>query len=520
MFKLLLVDDEDIEREGMASMIPWHQCGMELAGTAWNGIEGLEKIQMLSPDVVITDIKMPVMNGIELIRKGKEYDGTIIFIVLSGFGEYEFTSQAMELGVRHYILKPCDEEKIIEVLGKVQEELLERQKEREKDLQYRRQMRRLLPRAREQIFTNILLKKEQISGDYSLFMEEIGETAQVGILAFKAGQPFDYMEDFALSNIMEELFVRENVLLHTVIDRMALYLIRGESLRELDALVRKAELEFGRFKQVSMQAAVSRTAPFSDVLLLYEEICSLFAFQMKGEVPRVLSSSACCEAGEDAGLFDLGKLQEAKGYDKLLFELYLGWCKMQLCRMGADERKEAVKRMYLILCGEPYQEQRPEPGWKLQTPRDEEPMTEDFRREWQYFEDAALKIAKKRKWDGEAKEEQRMQEIFLAVYRNFSDSRLSIQFLAKEELFMNEDYLGRLFQKYQKEKYSSYLQKTRITLAKRLLGYDPELKVSQLARLAGYPPDGQYFAKAFKKITGVSPSEYRESEKNRGRAES
>ncbi len=69
MYKLLIVDDEDVEREGMADFIQWEKYGISLAGTAWNGVEGYEEIQNQMPDIVITDIKMPVMNGIELIRK-------------------------------------------------------------------------------------------------------------------------------------------------------------------------------------------------------------------------------------------------------------------------------------------------------------------------------------------------------------------------------------------------------------------------------------------------------------------
>ena len=109
MHTLLVVDDEEIEREGMAQFIPWDSYEMKVVGTARNGAEGLEKIAKYKPDLAIVDIKMPVMNGIEMIRQAKAQYPDMTFVVLSGYGDYEFTSQAMELGVRHYILKPCDE---------------------------------------------------------------------------------------------------------------------------------------------------------------------------------------------------------------------------------------------------------------------------------------------------------------------------------------------------------------------------------------------------------------------------
>lgn len=103
MYKILIVDDEEIEREGMAQFIDWASFGVELIGTAQNGVEALEMIAMERPDIVLTDIKMPVMDGLELIRRAKESFPQVHFIVLSGYGEYEFTSQAMERGIRHYL---------------------------------------------------------------------------------------------------------------------------------------------------------------------------------------------------------------------------------------------------------------------------------------------------------------------------------------------------------------------------------------------------------------------------------
>lgn len=125
MHTLLIVDDEEIEREDMAQFIPWDSYEMKVVGTARNDAEDLEKIAKYKPDLAIVDIKMPVMNGIEMIRKAKEQYPDMTFVVLSGYGDYEFTSQAMELGVRHYILKPCDEGKMIPVLDKAIAELEE-----------------------------------------------------------------------------------------------------------------------------------------------------------------------------------------------------------------------------------------------------------------------------------------------------------------------------------------------------------------------------------------------------------
>jgi Response regulator containing CheY-like receiver domain and AraC-type DNA-binding domain len=119
MYKVLIVDDERLIREGIALTINWQELGLELSGTAQNGVEALKLIDKNQPDIVITDIKMPVMSGLELIDITRQKYPDINYIILSGYGEFELASKAMSYGVKHYILKPCSESKIMEVLKEV-----------------------------------------------------------------------------------------------------------------------------------------------------------------------------------------------------------------------------------------------------------------------------------------------------------------------------------------------------------------------------------------------------------------
>ena len=103
----------------------------------------------------------------------------------------------------------------------------------------------------------------------------------------------------------------------------------------------------------------------------------------------------------------------------------------------------------------------------------------------------------------------RSREIFLAIYENLSDPEFSLQTIAQERLFMSEDHLRRIFSQMTGTRFSGYLENCRITQARRLLEYQPDMKISRLAELVGYPLDGQYFSKVFRKICGVTPTEYR-----------
>lgn len=107
MFKILLVEDEDLIRRGLEFKMNWTAVGCVVVGEAASGEEGLKKIEQLHPDIVITDIRMQSMNGLEMLRRGLELY-PFHAIILSGYSEFEYAQQAIHLGVTEYILKPID----------------------------------------------------------------------------------------------------------------------------------------------------------------------------------------------------------------------------------------------------------------------------------------------------------------------------------------------------------------------------------------------------------------------------
>ena len=112
MLRLMIVDDEQIIREALSSMIDYTSLGYKVIATAKNGMEAYDRIRDDYPDVVITDIKMPILNGLELIERASHIDSRITFILLSGYGEFEYAKQAMKYGVRYYLLKPTDKQEL------------------------------------------------------------------------------------------------------------------------------------------------------------------------------------------------------------------------------------------------------------------------------------------------------------------------------------------------------------------------------------------------------------------------
>ncbi|NRF92439.1 response regulator [Paenibacillus frigoriresistens] len=145
MIKVLIVDDEKIIRIGLKMMIPWEQHGFELIGAAEDGVAAMALVEQYKPDIVITDLKMPRVNGLELIQKLKDmpvFNGKIIAI--SNYGEYDLVREAMKLGAIDYLLKvTLKPENLLDILNNASSQLsTEKQKkemERKKEVSMKRQ---------------------------------------------------------------------------------------------------------------------------------------------------------------------------------------------------------------------------------------------------------------------------------------------------------------------------------------------------------------------------------------------
>lgn len=129
MYKVLIVEDEDIIRKGIAYTMDWMDMQCTIVGEAANGQEGLEKIEALNPDIVLVDIMMPVMDGIEMIRRAKE-ESKYHFksIILTSYADFDYAKKAIDLDVSAYLMKPVDEDELKKDVSKI---ILKIEKERE-----------------------------------------------------------------------------------------------------------------------------------------------------------------------------------------------------------------------------------------------------------------------------------------------------------------------------------------------------------------------------------------------------
>ena len=127
ILRVLIVDDEYLLCEHIRRSIAWNELGMEVVGMARDGVEGLRCVRELLPDIVLTDINMPTMDGLEFTRLLRRDYPNVRVLLVTGYEEFEYAHKAIQYGVDRYLLKPVDAQSYSTELAAVRDEILERQ---------------------------------------------------------------------------------------------------------------------------------------------------------------------------------------------------------------------------------------------------------------------------------------------------------------------------------------------------------------------------------------------------------
>lgn len=162
MLKVFLVEDEIVMREGIKNNIPWEKEGFEFVGEASDGELAYPMIRNLCPDIVITDIKMPFMDGLELSRLIKKEFPNIKIIILSGYDEFDYAKEAIKIGVTEYLVKPISSQKLLEAVKDIGARI-EKENEKNKYLeQFKEEMKEMELHEKEKFLHEILSAQSSI----------------------------------------------------------------------------------------------------------------------------------------------------------------------------------------------------------------------------------------------------------------------------------------------------------------------------------------------------------------------
>ena len=220
MYKVLLVDDEALTRKAISQNIPWKETGFELVGTAENGEEALRVIKEKSPDLVLTDICMPVMDGLALSEHIKRHYPQIKVVIISGYDDFEYARQAIKYEVSNYILKPITSVELVEELKKIKGKIEESLKHKKEIENAQKKFEDNIPALRSHFLTSLL------KGDYERADVE-DKMSQLGVSLNKELQAVVMLEIEEEDKFTEKDIKADEILIESSVENMVQELLEG-----------------------------------------------------------------------------------------------------------------------------------------------------------------------------------------------------------------------------------------------------------------------------------------------------
>ncbi len=520
MYKLLLVDDEEQIRKGLRHILPWEEYDIEICGDAENGKEGLERILEYDPQIIITDIKMPVMDGMEMMEKAKKSHIQGKFVVLSGYNDFALVRQAMKLGAVDYLLKPVGRSELLTVVEELLDELSENAEKAEGQQNH-------LENARE-VFLNRLMRNQVSAIEYREKTEilelNIGKGQYAAACLFSGDQESDSELGKEIREILSVVntYLQEKKAGFAFIDQTGeIVLLLNHIPKEEGILPYQEELSelclgirqkygsgycFSVGRSVHSYRGLSRSYEealetqkyiyiFDEAVVLYtEEIAEYFRQNSEGLIIRAEQIEDLMKSRNEEVVKDFVETYFGKENAGLSEYYYLRNTAMEsivylyhyLMKSSAvnriqihDEKAKVLKRLGEI-------------------------RTLDQIKS--YLLEVILHVCEQYQKNITPVYSKLVMETLEQIKCKYSDSDLSLPYLA-ETFNVNSAYLGRVFKKETGSSFVDYLNWYRVEKAEKLLR-ETNLKGSELCARVGFA-NYNYFYVVFKKLKGKKPGDVR-----------
>ncbi|MDD3278787.1 MAG: response regulator [Lachnospiraceae bacterium] len=515
MYKLLIVDDEKMIRMGMKAALPWTQLEIQEVFTAASGIDALKIIKEHSPDIMITDIQMTEMTGLQLIETAREIKPELRVIVLTGYDNFEYARQSLRLSVQEFFLKPIEEEDLAAAI-KAQVTYLEELKKEEKNSSLIQRTQGMVQQTElEHYMRNLVHLREDKEAIVNAIQKEyhLDISVKIKIVLLIAtvrvdSQSMDgYFQRISVKNICMDLIdTREKgITFSDDDDTIAIAFFENQdesSVREdLEELADLIKTEFDIKPKMVVGGTVngfgSLAVSYNDAQYLLEhekegirQIVQDYGVETKGELFRdifmELKGVMCTNVGNTEYVMKVyntfTKAAESYNLSKLL------------TRRCCFELASAVYFAYLEDSGEVGEGSLDELSKNLVYTSREETC------------EVTRMFLSKLLGAGEENVHDIVSKAKMYIDEHLTED-LSVSSIA-EQLFVTPNYFSRLFKRITGEGCNEYIVRKRIERAKSLLE-STSIKAGKIAMMVGYR-DTNYFSLAFKKHTGKSPTKYRE----------
>ncbi len=531
MLKVFLAEDEFIIREGIKNNIDWQAHGYEFCGEASDGELAFPLIQKTRPDILITDIKMPFVDGLALSRLVKKELPETEIIILSGYEEFDYAKEAIQIGVARYLLKPINGETLLQEIDSVAEIILGKQKEKEIREKYQKEMEENSLRDQMDLFQHL------VTGDCS--MEELLSVADKLDLKIMApwysivllkiqSMKHDYEEYSGSIVVVDERIVKLADPEHVLIFDRALegraFLFKADSEEELLAYQKEY---LGDVKEVLSGYANLRyfggigtpVNRLREIPASFEDASHAFAHRYLVAESCILDSSLLMQEGaaeqEDFRIsavnpeqIDRAKMQEflrTGDLDEVIYfvDEFFG-------KLDGGAMKSRIFRQYItmdayfsiadFLKGLGLQKD------EIEAPDQDSSILQDEKSAMDYIVRIMNKALVLREKRASSRYEDVVSEVIHYIEDNYAQEELSLNLLASHVNF-SPNHLSMIFSQQTGQTLIRYLTDYRMNRAKELLRCSSK-KSSVISMEVGYK-DPHYFSYLFKKTQGMTPTQYR-----------
>ena len=524
MYRTLVADDDFLVRSYLKTLDSWEKAGYEIVDDAEDGEEAYAFLQKEKVDVLVTDLTMPVMDGIELIRKLREENGDIYIIVLSCHDDFEYVKEAMRLGADEYVLKnSLDEESLYDTLEKSARQIENRRKKSQEQAKTRKLIH-LGSHALKYYFFNGL-----ISG---MLKGQAREEKRV-----EAGIAGKYFNSAVICMFMERWAEKERQWTPLEVEQYSHHfrhrlLERTEELLGADSeLAEVIYLGAGIFCCFLDLSRECRTSAMQQRLTETAAICYRHCQEDLCDFGISVSSVCMGEEGIRQAYQQAREMMKVHFYEKKDI-LYFEGCKKtdsvlpdsagrletQIPGLKAAKDSKRVEELWEVLlsdCQDHYTDGRLLVQWLKKMNQtagiEKDPAWYEEIEDFEKFRKKGNSCISELFADGEENVPEGLSAAVkktLEFIREHYAEQISLQDAA-EAAEVNPAYLSYLFKQEMTIGFSNYVQELRIDCAKKLLS-GTSCKVKDVAFRSGFG-DYHYFSKTFKKITGMSPAEYRKN---------
>jgi YesN/AraC family two-component response regulator len=532
MKTIMLIDDDPHMIRALTDHIDWSSLGLRVAGTASNGTDALELFRHVRPDLVMTDVYMPGMTGLEITQTLRRDHPHLPIIILSGYDEFENARAAMRWGVNHFLLKPAEVEEIEAVLREVLLELDVRERHEQLERTYRQEIGRVLPYLRKQILHELLTtryRQEELAPER---MDYVGlrRPERVRAVSLQLNRP-EFLtrmkeRDWQLLRYGAADIIRETILtfVHTMergqievldySDRVfVLVLLEDEHVAEsLEPLLQRMIDQVFTYLKMEMSAGIGTSKTHLCELMdsYLESREALEAAEFLGG-SRVYSYEASGWTEPSAPDYSMHLRQWNEAWADMRPDLAEEvWQKIRAlmeeggCTSIQDVQVVAVSLFDTLIH-----------SWNRRYPSLDSPLAmSEFLRGIQLkytlpdlicWLDGVIQywLEQTRKEMSEKKNNKLVTRVKQYVEEHYAEE-ISFETIARG-LYVHPKYLSQLFKRVTGENFVSYLNKYRIQRAMELLE-SGHYMVYEVSEMTGFR-NATYFSQVFKMLTGKSPSE-------------